>query len=408
MQENTKTDDAPLDLSAFDDEPSAPAATQALARIDVASGVIIESMPRPVRLVEISSLSTDDLAEARCKAASISFRDTLSLLEHGNGSLAGLALVSRRLLADRTVGEQGEVGAIAAAVLDGIKVLRLEDLQREEAPAKGGFLSRIVGVAHDAASALKGFAENRRRFLSVMDRQEARARTAKATLSTDVALLDQMSAEARAGVHALKIDIAAAQIALDRACGEEEALRAKAMSTGDAADAAEVMDYRASIANFQGKAMELRTSLIRSATLVPTIAATRRAAETRIMKISNGLLVVIPSLMAAAAVAGAQADIRLAQAEGDSLAEADRRVGELAARGAHDVAVSSARSLAVDPRNIKALADAAAQAVDTLAEVVRVEREVEVANRDAEAKLVEIRDGLVTGMRGVQRAALPR
>ena len=49
------------------------------------------------------------------------------------------------------------------------------------------------------------------------------------------------------------------------------------------------------MANFRGKIAEMRETLVGSAMLIPIIGQNRKAAETRLMKISNGMLVVIPS-----------------------------------------------------------------------------------------------------------------
>jgi uncharacterized protein YaaN involved in tellurite resistance len=402
--------EAPLDLSAIGAEESLPA-VQARAAPPAAA---IPPMPAPERLVGVGTLPSADLDEARARAQRIDFRDTLSLLNHAHASQGALAAVSRQLLADRTVGQAGEVGAIAAAVLDGIKILRIEDIQRESvgdvALKKGGLLSRVIGFAHDAGSAIRGFAENRRRFLALMDAEEARARRTQADLTAGVAVLDAMGQAARHGIHELKLDIAAAQIALDRGYEEAEALRQRALAAPDAMAAAElsadVMEYRASLANFAGKAGELRTALIKAATLIPTIGNTKRAAEIRIMKISTGLLAVIPNLMAAAALAMAQADVRGAAEEAERLAEADRRVTALASRGAHDAAIAAARSLGADPRNVAVLAQVVQDQVGTLREILAIEQDFARKDSENERQLVEVRDALVTGMQAVQRRAV--
>src|SRR6202020_2706523 len=111
-------------------------------------------------------------------------------------------------------------------------------------------------------------------------------------------------------------------IALDRGHEELEALRQNAVKTADAVDAADVMEFRSALANFRSKVAEMRESLMGSALLIPIIAQNRKAAETRIMQISNGMLVVIPRLMAVASQAAVQVDIRHAAEESERLDEA--------------------------------------------------------------------------------------
>lgn len=407
----------PLDLSVFDNIDAPPAAAQALVPAAPA-GLPVPADPRlapeapPQRLVEVANLSPEDLAAAQASAARVDFRNTTSLLSHGDGVLAGIAQASRQLLAGVRLGEAGEVGQIAAAVIDGVKILRIEDLQKEangEVPAaRKGLFGKILGVGADAHAAFKGFLENRKTFLDLMDKEQAKARKIKSDLAVTIQLLDQQATAIRQSLHGLKIEIAAGQIALDRGQDELEALRQHAVSTGDPADAADVMEFRSALANFRGKIAEMRESLVGSATLIPIIGQNKQAAETRMMKISNGMLVVIPRLMAVASQAVVQVDIARAAQESEKLDEAARQITLLASKGAHDAATGAARSLGGDQRNIDVLAQVADETIKTMHEVIEIEREVAAGDREREAKLAAIRDRLVQGMQGVKAAAVQR
>jgi uncharacterized protein YaaN involved in tellurite resistance len=126
------------------------------------------------------------------------------------------------------------------------------------------------------------------------------------------------------------------------------------------------------------------------------------------MKISNGMLVVIPRLMAVASQAVVQVQIKNAANEASKLDEANRQITLLAAKGAHEAATSAARSLGGDQRNIDVLAQVADEAIRTMNEVIDIEREVAAGDRDREAKLAEVRDRLVQGMRSVNQRALEK
>ena len=404
------TQDKPLDLAMFDDLDPAPATLPAVVPPSAVADPRLAPEPPPTRLVEIGSLNPEDRAQAEQSAARIDFRKTATLLSHGDGVLAEIAQSSRQLLTGVRLGDAGEVGRIAAAVIDGVKILRIEDLQAEAAGgqpvARKGLLGRLMGVAADAHSAFKGFAESRKQFLELMDEAQAKARRTKADLAVSIELLDQQAAAIRRSLHGLKTEIAAGQIALDRGQEELERLRVNAVRTGDAADAADVLEFRGALANFRGKVAEMRENLVGSALLIPIIAQNRQAAETRLMKISSGMLVVIPRLMAVASQAAVQVDIRRSADESEKLDEAARRISVLAAKGAHDAATSAARSLGGDERNIAVLAQVADEAIRTMHEVIDIEREVAGADREREAKLTAIRDRLVTGMQGVNRHAV--
>ena len=406
--------DTPLDLSLFDNLEQAPstATHQLAARPDgpVPADPRLAPEPPPERLVEVANLSPEDLAAAQASAARVDFRKSATLLSHGDGVLAEIAQASRQLLDGVRLGDAGEVGRIAASVIDGVKILRIEDLQAEAKDGHKeehkGLFSKLLHIASDAHTAFKGFQENRKKFLDLMDGEQAKARKTKADLAVSIDLLDQQAVAIRHSLHGLKIHIAAGQLALDRGLEELEALRVNAVATGDAADAADVMEYRGALANFRGKIAEMRESLVGSALLIPIIGQNRKAAETRLMKISNGMLVVIPRLMAVASQAVVQVDIRRAAEESEKLDEAARQITLLASKGAHDAATEAARSLGGDQRNIDVMAQVADEAIKTMHEVIEIEREVAAGDREREAKLAAIRDKLVIGMQGVNKHAL--
>ena len=399
----------PLDLAIFDDLDPAPI-TLPIPAASAVTDARLAPEPPPPRLVEIGSLGPEDRAQAEQSAGRIDFRKTGTLLSHGDGVLVEIAQSSRQLLTGVRLGDAGEVGRIAASVIEGVKILRIEDLQAEAAhaqpPARKGLFGRLIGAAVDAHTAFRSFAESRKTFLALMDEEQAKSRKTKADLAVSIELLDQQAAAIRRSLHGLKTEIAAGQIALDRGQEELEQLRQDAVRTGDAADAADVLEFRGALANFRGKVADMRETLVGSAMLIPIIAQNRQAAETRMMKISNGLLVVIPRLMAVASQAAVQVDIRRGAEEAERLDEASRQISLLAARGAHDAATSAARSLGGDQRNIDVLAQVADEAIRTMHEVIDIEREVAGADREREARLTAIRDRLVTGMQGVNRHAV--
>jgi uncharacterized protein YaaN involved in tellurite resistance len=405
--------DAPLDLSLFGDPPAESQTAVTVNTHSPETTALVDPRLRPEpaqpRLVDVSHLSPEELAAAGQSAARVNFRDTTSLLEHGDDVLALIAQSSRQLLTGVRLGDTGDVGRIAAAVLDGVKILRIEDLHAEAtagAPARKGLIGRLLGVAAEAHTAFKGFQENRKTFLELMDAEQAKARKTKADLAVSIELLDQQARAIRESLNGLKISIAAGQIALDRGEAELESLRLNAVHTGDAADAADVLEFRGAIANFRGKIAEMRENLVGSALLIPIIGQNRKAAETRLMKISNGMLVVIPRLMAVASQAVVQVDIRRAADEAEKLDEAARQLTRLASKGAHDAATSAARSLGGDQRDLDVLTQVADEAIKTMHEVIEIEREVAAGDREREVRLAEIRDRLATGMRGVSQHVL--
>src|SRR5215468_2891350 len=80
---------APLDLSIFDNLEPAPAPSlpvaAAAAPLPVPADDRLALQPAPERLVDIANLKPEDLAAAQASAAKIDFRNTSTLLTHGEG-----------------------------------------------------------------------------------------------------------------------------------------------------------------------------------------------------------------------------------------------------------------------------------------------------------------------------------
>ncbi len=403
-----ETPSSPLDLSLFDTGPMSLPAGEPAPSLPAPLPEALAPLPPAPRLVEVANLPSEELAAAQAQAAKIDFASSTSLMAHGEGALSGIAASSRQLLSGVRLGDAGEAGQIAAAVLDGIKILRISDLQAEAAAGvqRPGLFGKLLGGIAQARSAFQGFAESRKQFLTLMDQEQAKARKTKADLAVSIQLLDQQAASIREGLYNLKIGIAAGQIALDRAEAELEAKGLRAIETQEAADAAEVQAFRSGIANFRAKLADMREALVGSAMLIPIIAQNRAAAETRMLKISNGMLVVIPRLMAVASQAVVQVEIRNAADAAAKLDEANRQITLLAAKGAHDAAVTAAQSRGGDPRNIDVLAQVADETIRTMNEVIDIEREAAAQEAAREQKLAEIRAKLVIGMQGVNARVL--
>lgn len=417
MSQNPVATDIPLDLSSIGMEPVRLPASAASSQLQEPMRAVPSAMERPARLVEISKLAPADLDEAEGQAELVNFRDTSSLLSHGEGSLKAMGEVTHQLLSQATLGKTGEVGALAASVLDGVKLLRIEDLMREasekisggsgSASRKAGFFQRLLGTVHEVKTAAAGFAENRKKFDAVLDGAEKRAQAGKADLMRLISRFDEFDVAIRGGVHRIKVSIAGAQIALDRGYGEEEGLRQKALVCTDQMEAmalsADLMAYRDALANFRAKTATMREALLQAATMIPIVASNRRAASTRVMKIDNGILFVMPNLRMAAAQAVGQYAISGVGAEGERLDAANRQIMALTSRNAHEVAVSAARSLGVDQRNVDALRSVTEQSIATLNEVISIDEENARADEKREAELVGIRDTLVRGLQSAQR-----
>ena len=313
----------PLDLAAFDDldTPIPEPVERGTASLPVpASLSALELETEPERLVDVSNLRAEELS-AGASADKIDFRNTNSLLAHGEGALADIAQSSRQLLTGVRLGDAGEVGRIAAGVIDGVKICasricRPRRTARRRRPAK---VHRPADrVRRRRAYRVQGLYREPQEISGPDGRGAGQgAQNQGRSGGCDRAAGPAGRGDPRQPAHAEDRH----RRRPDRAGSrhqELEALRQNAVQTGDPADAADVMEFRSALANFRGKIAEMRENLVGSAMLIPIIGQNKKAAETRLMKISNGMLVVIPRLMAVASQAVVQVDIRRAAEEARS------------------------------------------------------------------------------------------
>ena len=147
------------------------------------------------------------------------------------------------------------------------------------------------------------------------------------------------------------------------------------------------------VANFRGKIAEMRENLVGSALLIPIIGQNRQcggnAHDENIQRecwSSFRALWPWPRRQPCRSISA------VPRTKSEKLDEAARQITLLASKGAHDAATSAARSLGGDQRNIDVLAQVADEAIQTMNEVITIEREVAAGDRDREAKLTAIRD----------------
>lgn len=366
-----------------------------------------ENLPR---LVDVANLSPSEVNFAKAMAAKIVFSNSESLMQHGDGVMNKMSTSARKILADVRLGDAGEAGQIAAAVLDGVKILRIEDLRKEakQDRPKLGVVGKALRKALMVKTAFTSFAENRKQFLTLMDEETAKARKTRADLAVSVKLMEEQEVNIKSAMYDVKIAIAAGQIALERGEEELEALRQKALKTGDYADAASVQSFRLALMNFYSKVSDMREGLVGSAMLIPLIAQNRSSAEIRMMKISTGIQVLIPRLMTVASQSVINVEVNQAANSIEQLNVANRKLTELSSAGARQGALNAVRSLSGDAANLDMLIKVADETVQTMHDVLNAENEVRGNMASQEQRLVEIRDKLVIGMRSVTQKMLEK
>lgn len=413
----SSTTDAPMDLGALLDETDTTSASAPTPAVTAPSAPSTGTAPAPTvtatslapiepakRLVDTRTLSADLLSKAEQSAAKINFRDPDTLLAHGTEALAPIGAIAERITAGRTIKSTDEVGAIAAAIFDGIKILRIDELQSGTTKSRGIMRSLI----NRAKSPLQQFAENRKQFNAVMDQQEAKARRLIGDFGLTIQNLTKMSAETRAGLTNLTVEVAAGQIALDRGYEELAALREKAIATDDQGLAAEVMVLRGRLADFEGKISELRFAIARFAGMIPIIAATSRVMESRIGKIQTGLLVTLPGLKAAAALAVAQADERAGADANRKMDEADAAVLRLTAEGTAQGLQRMNDDRGVSANRMTALKEAIETTTAAIKQSIADDSAAQNKALEQEAEIIKIGQQLRTGMIQIAEANLGR
>ena len=141
---------APLDLSLFDNLDAPPAHRHCrlppVAQPPVAADARLAAEPAPGAAGRDRQSQPPTIWRRRRLRLRRSISATpTTLLSHGDGVLAGIAQSSRQLLTGVRLGDAGEVGRIAASVIDGVKILRIQDLQAEAGGGQPGARKGLIG-----------------------------------------------------------------------------------------------------------------------------------------------------------------------------------------------------------------------------------------------------------------------
>lgn len=390
------------------DSKTASPGTEMVAPAD--SVFELKPVDKLVRLIDIGNLPESELQMAQDLSKNVNFAESESLMQHGDGVMNRMSSSARKILGDVRLGDAGEAGRIAAAVLDGINILRIDDLRKEakDGGPKLGVVGKVLRKTLRLKTAFSGFAENRKKFLTLMDEETAKARKTRADLAVSIKLMQEQEQEIKLSMQSVKLAIVAGQIALDRGEAELEGLRQKALQTGDYADAATVQSFRLALLNFYSKIGDMREGLVGSAMLIPLIAQNRSNAEIRMMKISTGIQVLVPRLMTVASQAAINVEINNAANSIEKMNVANRKLTELASSGARQGALSAMKSLSGDAANLDMLVKVADETIQTMNDVLTAENEVRANMLAHEQKLIEIKDKLTTGMQSVTQKMLEK
>lgn len=405
---------APLILEDFDDTPTTTTTTPPTTSTPT-TNTNVTIMPQKFetkQLVVADRLSPETIASAKQLSVEISSKNTAIAREISGKAMAPIEQNARALLNNVRMNDMDALGATAASIIDGIKILRLDDLKNEArgnipAPVRKG-IGSLFGIGKTAVSAIQGFNENRKQFLDVIDKELAKCRTNIADATTRKEILIQQNNTLKQSARDITKIILAYQYAIEREVAEYEEKRLEVMQSQDVVEVQQLIFDYDRIIELEKDAMMLKTALMRVANAIPTNNMSIKNTETIIQETDRVLRFSTPDLLNSAA----QVAMNAANRRG---VESIQKAKDLS-RIATDLAVSSTIEGAKEAQAMSndfdsAIADLERQTkatMEALHTIQDAEQQYREHRKTQEESLTKIQDYMINSTMSLRDKAVQR
>ena len=406
--------DTPLILEDFDDTPSTTTATppSVSTPTEQTSMTIMPQKYEAKQLVVADRLSPDTIVAAKELSLVISSKNTTAAREISGKAMAPIEQNARALLNNVRMNDMDALGASASNIIDGIKILRLDDLKNEArgnvpAPVRKT-IGSLFSAGKVAVSAIQGFNENRKQFLDVIDKELAKCRTSIADATTRKEILIQQSNTLKQSAREITKIILAYQYAIEREIAEYEDRRLSVIESQDVVEVQQLIFDYDRIIEMEKDAMMLKTALVQVANAIPTNNMSIKNTETIIQETDRVLRFYTPALLNSAA----QVAMNAANRRGvDSI----RKTKELS-KIATDMAVTSTIEGAKEAQALSndfdsAIADLERQTkatMEALHTIQDTEQQYREHRKTQEESLTKIQDYMINSTMSLRDKAVQR
>lgn len=342
---------------------------------------------------EIVVLTDADLALIQKKANEIDIADSQSIILFGSGTQTEIADFSNTILEQVKSKDSGYVGDILSSLIGNLQQVDAKKLTEK----KGGLFSNIKKKA-------KKFVSQYERLSKQIDEIVDKLEQAQQGLLRDVTLLDKLYVKNGDYIKELDIYIEAGKMCVKTADSQMiPELTAKAQSTGDPLDVQAARDMQANLEKLDKKIGDLQLSRMVAIQSLPQLRMVQKNDEVLVEKIQSSLLNTIPlwknQMVIAITIIRQNAALMLQKDVTDTTNELLIKNSEMLKQGSIKTAVEAERGIV----ELETLQKVNNDLIETVSEVIRIQREGRAARATVEKELKVMEGQLKNNLISMQK-----
>jgi len=366
-------------------DPPAPAG----AALGVgASGVLVPTLKyelQPAQQLDLSQLSSEQMARVNQIAASVSFTDTNSLMSFGSDAQRELSGHLDQLLEGMRTSDAGRAGEVTIALATTLKELNLSKVKKEVEDS-GGWAEQLgkLPVVGPWFSALRALQLNRRKIADHLTVIEQKAQAQLTSLKAMNDKLDRLVDGSIENIHHLELYMAAGQMLVKRARVEFEQRRAEVEQKREPVEIARLRDFAEQINAFETRVVRIHLAHSQSMVSVPEIRASQTAALIEMHNVMDSILFDLPNLKRAILRVASLAETAKAAKATDARRKLSRELGGIASDELQETYLKAKQSQGDFAADVALLA----QSADKLLQTIELGRKLDVANATKRSKAI--------------------
>lgn len=332
---------------------------------------------RPEQQMDLTKLTSEQMARVNQIASSVSFADTNSLVSFGADAQRELSQHLDALLDGMRTSEAGRAGEITIALATTIKDLNLGKVKAEVEGHDS--LADSIGklpIVGQWFSALRALQQNHKKITEHLGAIEQKAQAQLTTLKALNDKLDRLVDGSIAHIRDLELVMAAGQIVVKRARVEFEQRRAAAEASRDVVEIARLRDFAEQLNAFETRVVRIHLAHSQSIISVPEIRASQTAGLIEMNNVMDSILFDLPTLKRAILNVASLAATAQASKASQARHELTRELGSIASDDLQATYLKAKESQGDFAADVAALA----QSADKLLQTIELGRKMDAAN----------------------------
>ncbi|OUP84566.1 toxic anion resistance protein [Lachnoclostridium sp. An169] len=336
--------------------------------------------------VRLAALTPEERREAGALRETIDMRDSQMLMQYGSGAKQNIADFSANILNNIRSKDTGYIGSLMSDLVTNVETLDFKSLEKD---------SGILGVFQKMEKKVKRFLAQFEKLEVQVDRIEGKLEEARMELLKDIGMFDTMYEKNLDYFRKLQIYITAGEEKLAELKNTTiPALRAEAQKSGDPMSSQVVRDFEDTVAQFEKKIYDLKTSKTIAIQTAPQIRLIQNNDKLLADRIQTAIQETIPlwksQMVMALGMYRQQKTLQLQRDITDTTNAMLLENSERLKQNTLEVARESERGIV----DIETLKKANENLISTINEAVRIQEEGRARRTAAEQELLKIEDEL--------------